>query len=148
MRHVRSTFLAPRLAHATQQQAPSVKPTERRNDGVRWEEGGRAKSPIMAAIIGNIGTLIAFQLGENDPAELEPAVAPYPPDTLTWLSTGQVVVRIGAGGEHGEPFLGETLDEVGLRYVGRQGAVLEQSRRRYAQRREVVEEKIARWNAR
>jgi hypothetical protein len=98
-----------------------------------------------AAVIGNIGTMIAFQLGEDDAAELEPAFAPYRLDTLTWLSRGEVAVRINTSGNVSAPFLGQTLPGIMPPYEGRRAAVLDQSRRRYGTRREEVEAKLARW---
>lgn len=100
---------------------------------------------VRAAIIGNMGTLAAFQLGHEDADELAPVFAPYGFDTLTRLSRGQVAVRMTREGEAQEPFLGYTYAEAGRRYDGRRQAVLEQSRRRHGTRREVVEKRIERW---
>ena len=101
---------------------------------------------VRAAIIGNVGTLIVFQLGHEDAAELEPVFAPHGVDTLTGLNRGQVAVRLTTNGEAQDPFIGETFPELGRRYEGRRAAVLDQSGRRYGCRREIVEEKFDRWN--
>src|SRR5205823_12325176 len=62
---------------------------------------------VRAAIIGNIGTLIAFQLGHEDAAELEPALG-YNVDALTSLSRGQVVAHLTREGEAPETFTAYT----------------------------------------
>jgi energy-coupling factor transporter ATP-binding protein EcfA2 len=102
---------------------------------------------IRAAVIGNIGTLVAFQLGHDDADELAPVLAPYGVEALTWLDRGQIAVRISTGGGVAAPFLGETYSEIGWWFGDQRRAVLEQSRRRYGTPRPVVEAKLARWGA-
>jgi len=99
---------------------------------------------VRAAIIGNVGTLITFQVGHEDAAELEPALG-YNVDTLTSLSRGEVVARLIKNGEAEETFIGGTYPEFGRRWEDRREMVREQSRRRYGRRREVVEAKHERW---
>jgi len=101
---------------------------------------------IRAAVFGNIGTLISFQLGHDDAEELAGEFAPYVANSLTGLHRGEVCVRTVMGGMTGEPFFGRTIPEVGWAY-GRRAKVIEQSRRRWGRRREEVEGKIGRWNA-
>ena len=102
---------------------------------------------VRAAITGNVGTLVAFQVGHEDAEELAPVFAPYGFDTLTRLSRGQVAVRVTREGEAQEPFLGYTYTDSGRHYDGRRVAVLEQSRRRHGCPRAAIEEKLDRWNA-
>ena len=102
---------------------------------------------VRAAIIGNIGTLISFQLGHDDAEELTPVFAPYGFDTLTRLSRGEVAVRITRSGEVQEPFTGYTFTDTGRRYDGRRSAIREQSRRRYGCRRDLVEQRLERWSS-
>ena len=103
---------------------------------------------VRAAIIGNIGTLVAFQVGHEDAEELAPVFAPYGFETLTRLSRGQAAVRVTRDGEAQEPFLGHTYTEAGRRYDGRRAALREQSGRRYGTRRDLVEAKLERWMCR
>ena len=100
---------------------------------------------VRAALIGNVGTLLAFELGHEDADELAPVFNPYGVETLTRLRCGEVAVQVTRNGEAQEPFLGYTLPDAGRRYDGRRQAVLAQSRRRYGRPREVVEERISRW---
>lgn len=101
---------------------------------------------VRAAVFGNVGTLISFQLGFDDAEELAGEFSPYVANALTDLDRGAVCVRSIRGGMTGEPFFGKTISEVGWSYASR-AKVIEQSRRRWARRREVVEEKLARWTA-
>lgn len=104
------------------------------------------RPPVRAAMMGNIGTLVSFQLGHEDAEELDPVFSPYGFDTLTGLRRGQVAVRVTRDGEAQQPFLGYSYAETGRRYADRRTAIREQSRRRYGCRRELIEEKLARWN--
>jgi len=101
-------------------------------------------APIRAAVLGNVGTLVAFQVGYDDAEALAGEFMPYGTDVLTGFSRGEVVVRAVAGGTTSASFLGSTIARVGWRYAN-QEKVIEQSRRRWGKRRDVVEEKLARW---
>jgi hypothetical protein len=99
---------------------------------------------VRAAIIGNIGTLITFQVGHEDAAELEHVLG-YPVDTLTALNRGEVVARLMQEGQAQQPFIGQTYPYLDFAFPGRRAAVLDQSRRRYGRPREIVEAKLQRW---
>jgi energy-coupling factor transporter ATP-binding protein EcfA2 len=104
----------------------------------------QVSEPVRAAVFGNAGTLITFQLGHDDAEEIAGEFSPHVANTLTDLDRGEVCVRTVMGGMTGQPFLGKTIAEVGWSY-GSRAKVVEQSRRRYARRREEVEAKINRW---
>ncbi len=93
---------------------------------------------VRAAVFGNVGTLISFQLGFDDAEELAGEFSPYVANALTDLNRGEVCVRTIRDGMIGEPFFGRTIAEVGWSYASR-AKVIEQSRRRWGRRREVVE---------
>jgi energy-coupling factor transporter ATP-binding protein EcfA2 len=99
---------------------------------------------VRAAVFGNVGTLISFQLGFDDAEELAGEFAPYVANSLTGLYRGEVCVRTVMGGTTGEPFFGKTIPEVGWSHASR-AKVIGQSRRRWGRRREVVEGKLIRW---
>lgn len=103
--------------------------------------------PVRAAVFGNVGTLIAFQVGYDDAVALVGEFRPYVPDVLTGLYRGEIVVRTVMGGTTGAPFLGATIKETSRSY-GSRAKVVEQSRRRYGRRREEVEAAIDRWRRR
>lgn len=99
---------------------------------------------ILAAVLGNCGTLVAFRVGASDADRLSPEFAPYPATTLQELSRGEVVVRLMRRGTPVEPFFGTTLPPLDA-YAGRRENLLRQSRERYGRPREMVEGKIRRW---
>jgi hypothetical protein len=99
---------------------------------------------VRAAVFGNAGTLVSFQLGHDDAAALEGEFAPYAATALTELDRGEVCVRTVSNGTTTAPFFGRTRPGVGWSHGGR-AKVIEQSRRRWARRREIVEAKIGRW---
>lgn len=99
---------------------------------------------VRAAVFGNVGTLVAFQVGYDDADQFAREFAPYVPDVLTGLHRGEVCVRTVMDGMTGAPFFGKTIAEVGWSYASRQ-KVIEQSRRRWGRRREVVEARLERW---
>ena len=102
---------------------------------------------ILAAVFGNVGTLVYFQVGYDDAEVLAGEFSPYGPDVLTSFHRGEVAVRTVAGGTTSVPFLGSTIGEVGWSYASRK-KVIEQSRRRWGRRREEVETAIGRWMTR
>jgi hypothetical protein len=101
---------------------------------------------IRAAVFGNVGTLVAFQVGYDDAEALAGEFMPYAPEVLTGFSRGEVAVRTIADGTTSAPFLGSTIAEVGWSYASRE-KVIGQSRRRYGTPREEVEAAIGRWMA-
>src|SRR3954454_747746 len=72
---------------------------------------------VRAAIIGNVGTLIAFQVGHDDAEELAPVFEHPNIDTLTGLDRGLVTVRLTLNGAAQQPFVGHTVPEIGRQYV-------------------------------
>jgi hypothetical protein len=101
---------------------------------------------IRAAVLGNVGTLIAFRLGADDAAALAREFE-YPPETLTELGRGEVCARLLQDGAVRAPFIGKTLPPLG-RSSGRRENLLRQSRMRYARPRVEVERRIGRWLSR
>ena len=99
---------------------------------------------VRDAIIGNVGSVIAFRVGEDDAAFLARVLAPWPATTLRSLGRGEMVARLVAGGLTAEPRLGRTLPPAGTA-PGRHKAVVRQSQRRYTRPREEVEARLMRW---
>jgi len=102
---------------------------------------------VRDAVFGNVGTLIAFQVGFADADDLAGEFAPYGAETLTDLYRGEVCVRTIAGGMTSPPFFGSTVAEMGWSSRNR-AKVIEQSRQRWGRRRDKVEAKLARWGTR
>lgn len=99
---------------------------------------------ILAAVLGNCGSLLAFRVGARDAERLAPEFAPFPPTTLRELSRGEVVVRLMRHGTPVEPFFGTTMPPLDA-FTGRRANLIRQSRERYGRKRETVEAKITTW---
>jgi hypothetical protein len=100
---------------------------------------------IRKAVLGNVGTLIAFRVGETDAEILEREYGhSYSARHFTELNNHEVCVKLLADGENLEPFVGRTLPPQGTRH-GRRENLIRRSRERFATPRHVVEDKIRRW---
>lgn len=103
----------------------------------------QVSTDIQSAVFGNVGTLIAFHVGNRDAAVLEAELG-LRAGLFTELRRHETVVRRLMGGEGEEPFLARTLAPLGRKY-GRRENLIGRSREKYGRPRSIVEEKIARW---
>lgn len=99
---------------------------------------------VRSAVLGNVGSLICFRVGEQDAPTLEKQFAPFPAQTLLELPRFEACVKMLRGGEVPEPFLATSLPPLPVAY-GRGKTALERSRRHFARPRAEVEAKIAKW---
>lgn len=100
---------------------------------------------IRDAVFGNVGTIIAFRVGEADAQVLSRQFdSEYSPRAFTDLANREVAVRLLVDGENRQPFLGRTIMADHRRY-GRRENIIRRSREKYAVPRAVIEDKIARW---
>jgi hypothetical protein len=100
---------------------------------------------IRAAVFGNVGSVISFQVGEADAAALERSFgSAYSAQHLTELSNFEVCGKLLTHGESGEAFTGKTLPPMGERY-GKGKRIVRQSQKRYGTERHIIEQKIERW---
>ncbi len=99
---------------------------------------------IISAILGNVGTIIAFRVGIKDGEELVPRFAPeVTPNDLINLPNWQAYVSTQVHGQSRRPFSMQTIrprEELDLRV---QAAVIAQSKHRYGRLRSEVERTIA-----
>lgn len=105
----------------------------------------QVRDEIRRAVFGNVGTLIAFRVGEADAAALDREFGGM--DTarrFTELGNHQVLVKLLVDGECAEPFIGRTFPPDASRY-GRRDNLIRRSREKYGMRRAVIEDKIKRW---
>lgn len=71
----------------------------------------RVEDGVRSAIMGNVGTLIAFRVGAEDAAKLRKDFAPeFEADDLISLPNRQFCVRMLVHGEFVRPFSGRTVD--------------------------------------
>jgi hypothetical protein len=114
---------------------------------------GQLDEETEQAIFGNPGAVVSFRVGEEDAALLAKHFGgEFQPKHFANLDNYTVCVKQLAHGVTQDPFTGfthvfeapECLDGVKVRYL-EPTSIIEQSRRRYAERREIITEKIERW---
>jgi hypothetical protein len=100
---------------------------------------------VRNAVFGNVGTHIAFCVGEQDAKVLAGEFGnTYAPATFSSLDNFEVIAKMPFAGRYGEPFRATTdppTDTGRTRRID----VIQRSRERYASRCDVVEEKIQRF---
>lgn len=103
------------------------------------------KPVILDAVMGNVGSMVAFRVGYADAEVLEKAYGrTYVAAHFTNLSNGEAIVKLLQGGQDREPFIGRTLPPSGT-WHGRGVKILRRSREKYATAREKVEKRVWAW---
>jgi hypothetical protein len=103
------------------------------------------KPTIHDAIIGNVGSMIAFRVGHKDAEILEKAFGiSYASGFLTSLDNGQVVAKILSDGKDMEAALARTLMPQGT-WHGRGERIIRRSRQEHSVGKEVIERKVEAW---
>ena len=100
---------------------------------------------VLAAVIGNVGTLVTFRVGSTDAEILAKEFAPTFIETdLVNLTKFQIYLKLMIDGVASQPFSANTLSPINLA-TGSAEKVVKVSRERYATSRENIEDKIMRW---
>lgn len=100
---------------------------------------------IRDAVFGNVGSIIAFRVGQADAELLEKTLSgAFTASQFVGLSNHEVYARILADGRDCEPFGGRTLAPIGKRH-NRSELIRRRSREKYSARRQIIESKITRW---
>ncbi len=102
---------------------------------------GQLTAPVRDAVFGNVGTMLAFRVGESDAAILERQFgASFTSRRFTGLENYELCARL----LNQEPFLARSFPaiDIGRR---RRKTVVRHSRRKYCTRQKVIEQKIERW---
>jgi hypothetical protein len=103
--------------------------------------------PIRQAVFGNVGTLIAFRIGNTDAEVIEKEFGgTFSASTLADLNRYEVAVKLLQYGTNLEPFLAKMLSPMENR-IGRKDKLIALSRQRFAIPRAVVDENMNRWMA-
>jgi hypothetical protein len=103
--------------------------------------------PIRQAVFGNVGTLIAFRIGNADAEVMEKEFGnTFPASVLTDLNRYEAVVKLLVEGANQEPFRAKMLPPLENR-VGRRDKLIARSRERFAMPRAKIEGKLRRWMA-
>lgn len=105
----------------------------------------QVRPAILDAVLGNVGSLVAFRVGHEDAKALEMAFGhTYAASHFSSLSNGEVYAKLLTSGQEVEPFLGRTLPPT-VRKCGHKRTIIRRSREKYATPRAKVEERITRW---
>jgi DNA helicase HerA-like ATPase len=99
---------------------------------------------VKSAIIGNVGSTIAFRVGEEDVPLLEQQFAPIPAATLLELSRFEACAKVLREGEVDQPMLIKALPPLPVSF-GHGTTALARSRRHFSRPRVEVEGRIERW---
>jgi len=106
---------------------------------------GQVRPEIRDAVFGNVGSLVAFRVGQHDAELLEREFGgAYPARRFVELRNHEICVKLLQSGEHGDPFVARTLPPWGERHDYRE-KIVRRSREKYGTPREIVEDKIRRW---
>ena len=114
---------------------------------------GQLREEVEQAIFGNPGAVISFRVGEEDADVLSRHFGgDYQPHHFSSLNNYTIAVKQLVGGVARAPFIGRThkldllevIDGEPVRYMN-PAVLVRQSRRKYAERREIVEAKLDRW---
>lgn len=104
------------------------------------------EEPVRDAVFGNVGTMISFRVGAFDAEYLEKEFAPeFTATDLVNLDKYNAYVKLMINGVTSKPFSMQTIPP-SPNLHGTMEKVIAVSRERYGNRREDVEEKIARWS--
>ena len=104
---------------------------------------------IRSALLGNVGTLIAFRLGSTDAyhlaREFEPTISAQ---DLEALGRHEMALKLAINGLSSDPFRATAmLPFTPAATEDNRANILKSSRKKYGVRREIVEDRIARWLA-
>ena len=106
------------------------------------------EEPVKNAVLGNVGTIILFRVGANDAEALAPEFVPvFTEEDIVNLPKYEIYLKLMIDGIASEPFSARGLrplteDEK----TGNIQKIISSSRERYAEKREVIVDKINRWH--
>ncbi len=103
--------------------------------------------PARQAVLGNVGSLVSFRIGNTDAEVLSREFGEtFPPANFVDLARYEVLVKLMENGANLEPFRARTLAPIEHRF-GKREKFIARSREKYAASRANVEAKIERWLA-
>lgn len=104
------------------------------------------KPSVAKAVLGNVGTTVAFRVGDEDSLLLERKFGMvYPARQLVELDNQQIAVKLLNDGGYGDAFLGRTLT-LHPKVQGHAENIIRRSREKFGTSRAVIEDKLRRWN--
>lgn len=101
---------------------------------------------VAAAIFGNVGTIISFRVGSQDAETLAKEYAPiFTEEDVINLAKYEIYLKLMIDGVASSPFSARTLPPIAKR-MGSRDAVVDMSRKTYAQPRDVVDAIVEKWS--
>lgn len=101
---------------------------------------------VAAAVFGNVGSMVCFNIGAEDAKVLE---AEFEPEfliaDLVNLGKYEIALRLMIDGIMSRPFSANTLPPLGGREVTNRDKIIRISRERYSVSRQIIEEKLIKW---
>lgn len=105
----------------------------------------QVRPEIRDAVFGNVGSLVAFRVGQHDAELLEREFGgAYPARRFVELRNHEICVKLLHSGEHGDPFVARTLPPWGNQHDNRE-KIIRRSREKYGTQRRIIEDRIRRW---
>ncbi|HLC69761.1 MAG TPA: type IV secretion system DNA-binding domain-containing protein [Patescibacteria group bacterium] len=102
---------------------------------------------VLAAVIGNVGTMVTFRVGSSDAEILAKEFAPvFVEENLVNLPKFNVYLKLMIDGVASRPFSALAMPPIKLTSAGSSDKVIKVSRERYSVQRDKIEDKIARWS--
>jgi hypothetical protein len=102
---------------------------------------------VRAAVFGNVGTMITFRVGAFDAEVLEKEFAPqFTAEDLVNLGFTQIYLKLMIDGVSSQPFSATTTPPIKEPPVSYRQEVIEESRKQFAIKREVVEQDVHDWH--
>ena len=99
---------------------------------------------VRDAVFGNVGSLVAFRIGASDAEFLEKEFYPLSVEDLCNLPKYHICIKMMIDGVTSNPFIAKTLPPLPQPQVFYLDEIIENSRKKYSQKREEVEAEIAR----
>ncbi len=101
---------------------------------------------VKAAVIGNVGTLLAFRVGSTDAEFLEREFTPqFTADDLVNLTKYNIYLKLMVDGVATSPFSATTLPPM-AKFTDNANKVIQASRERYSIPRATINAKVLRWS--
>jgi len=103
---------------------------------------------VKFAVFGNVGTFIVFRVGAADAEALVPEFTPtFTEEDIVNLPKYEIYLKLMIDGMASEPFSARGLSPLDeSEKTGNLEKIIKVSRERYAESKEVVEDKISRWH--
>jgi CxxC-x17-CxxC domain-containing protein len=108
---------------------------------------GQLEETVRDAIFGNVGTIVTFRVGAADAEFLEKEFEPiFMMNDLVNLAKYDMYLKLMIDGVSGDAFSATSLPPFEITSKSDPEKIIKVSRERYTRKREVVEDKVARWS--